>query len=69
MGKSNEKKYRSTKKCIVIKGRNKMINFKKVIAEEIYFADSKKDNEEKENYDNLYEDMIINDDNEDDLPF
>lgn len=40
-----------------------------VIAEEIYFADSKKDNEEKENYDNLYEDMIINDDNEDDLPF
>ena len=29
----------------------------------------KKDNEKKENYDNLYEDMIINDDNEDDLPF
>ena len=40
-----------------------------LISEEIYFADSKKDNEEKENYDNLYEDMIINDDNEDDLPF
>ena len=43
-----------------------------VVAEEIFFADSKKENnEEKETYEDLYENLVVenDNDNDDDLPF
>lgn len=40
-----------------------------VVAEEIFFADSKKENnEERETYEDLYENLVVENDN-DDLPF
>lgn len=42
-----------------------------VVAEEIFFADSKKENnEERETYEDLYENLVVDNDNDDDdLPF